>query len=343
MAEIEDVTFSDTSLLVPAFVEEDATAGQIKTDLKLFPTYPLGLSQEEVLELNAREYKEGDWILISMKPFDTTETLTVSMKNGDEFYITVTDAQDAQMVSDEVLTVTNPAGTTIDLFDYWIVRQDLVGRDGWDDLNQGWGAHDDIDGLNGSGNNKGINASPNDAAHGHALKFSPAWGGTVVNGNKEGYYGDWSSVNMDGRNGISSYTGNGNPFQGIVQGQLVNGYPMLTDNHAIGSTGESLAYLFDPAVSHEGKASYPGVNRLLYVDKDGYYTYDSRDYKADYNADGTFTLTEQTSEDTEIRGFWLFGTQNFWDGMHVNAQFSMPVNGQVLNPRGQYKDMQFEF
>ena len=206
------------------------------------------------------------------------------------------------MVGDEVLTVTNPAGTTIDLFDYWIVRQDLVGRDGWGDLNQGWGAHDDIDGLNGSGNNKGINASPNDAAHGHALKFSPAWGGTVVNGNKEGYYGDWSSVNMDGRNGISSYTGNGNPFQGIVQGQLVNGYPMLTDNHAIGSTGESLAYLFDPAVSHEGKASYPGVNRLLYVDKDGYYTYDSRDYKADYNADGTFTLTEQTSEDTESVG-----------------------------------------
>jgi len=29
--------------------------------------------------------------------------------------------------------------------------------------------------------------------------------------------------------------------------------------------------------------------------------------------------------------------------MHLNTQFSMPSGGQVLNPVGEYKDMQFEF
>ncbi len=343
MEDIDSVTFSDESLLVPVKVEEDSKVGKIKTDLGLFPTYPLGLSQKEVLALNAVEYMAGDWVLISMKAFDTVETLTVEMKTGESFSINVTDAQDAQMVGDEVLTVTNPAGTTIDLFDYWIIDQETVGRDAWGDLNQGWGGHGDEDGLNGTGNNKGINSSTSDAEHGHALKFSPAWEGTVFNGSKDGYYGPWSSLNSNGRDGLNSYTGSGDPFQGIVQGTLSNGYPILTNNDTIGSTGESLAYLFDPEINHTGKASYPGADRLLYVDKDGYYTYDSRDYKADYKSDGTFRLTEQTSDDGEIRGFWPFGTQNFWVGMHVNTQFSIPVNGQVLNPRGEYKDMQFEF
>lgn len=353
MAEIENVTFSDTSLLVPAYVEEDATAGEIKTELKLFPTYPLGLSQSEVLELNAKEYKEGDWILISMKPFDTTETLTVSMKNGNVFYITVTDAQNAPMDGDKVQTISNPAGTTIDLFDYWIVSQDLVERDGWGDLNQGWGPHEDFRGTNGTGNNKGINSSTSDPEHGHALKFSPAWAGTVYNGNKIGDTGvAWQSLNNDMRNGLNSYTGDEytwhwncpNPFTGIVQNNLSGGYPILTVNQEIGSTGESLAYLFDPKIEHAGKASYPDVNQLMYVDPDGYYTYDSRDYAAAFNADSkTFTVTEQTSDDTKVRGFWPFGVHSYWAGMHVNTQFSMPANGEVLNPYNEYKPMQFEF
>ena len=338
MEAIETVSFSDTDLLVPVKVTEDTTVGQIRTELKLYPTYPLGLDQSEVIALNEKEYTAGDWVLISMKAFDTEETLTITMNTGESFDILVTDAQDAQMVGDQVLTVSNPAGTTIDLFDYWIVSQGLVGRDGWGDLNQSWGGHDDSEGLNGTGNNKGINASGSDTEHGHALKFSPAWEGTVFNGTKN----NWTSLNTNGRDGLNSYTGSGDPFRGIVQGLLVNGYPALTENDTIGSNGESLAYLFDPSVSHDGKQNYPGVDQLLYVDKDGYYTYDSRDYKADFG-DGTFVLTEQTSDDGEIRGFWPFGTQNFWTGMHINTQFSMPVNGQVLNPKGEYKEMQFEF
>ena len=353
MEDIESVTFSDNDLLVPAKVEKTATAGQIKTDLGLFPTYPLGLKQSEVLALNNKKITAGDWALISMKAFDTKEKLTVTMKNGESFDIKVTDAQDAVMDGDKVRTISNPAGTTIDLFDYWIVEQGLAGRDGWGDLNQGWGSHEDADGLNGTGNNKGINSSEADADHGHALKFSPAWAGTVYNGNKIGDSGQpWTSLNKDMRNGLNSYTGDEytwhwncpNPFTGIVENNLSGGYPVLTTNQEIGSTGESLAYLFDPEIDHSGKASYSGVNQLLYVDRDGYYTYDSRDYAAAFDKnDKTFTLTEQTSTNSEIRGFWPFGIQNFWTGMHVNTQFSMPTDGQVLNPSGVLKPMQFEF
>ncbi len=345
MTDIESVTFSDESLLVPAKVEEDSSAGKIKRELKLFPSYPLGLSESEVLALNAKKYYSGDWILISMKPFDTEETLTVKLSTGDCFEIKVTDAQDAIMVGDKVQTISNPAGTTIDLFDYWVVSQGLVGRDGWGDLDQTQGSEQAVDGsLNGTGNNKGINARTEDPTHGHALKFSPAWAGTVFNGSKIGNTGNaWESVNLDGKNGLNSYTGNGDPFQGIVQNTLSEGYPVLTDNQTIGSNGESLQYLFDPAVEHAGKASYDGVNQLLYVDPEGYYTYDSRDYAASLNPDKTFDLTKQTSTDSEIRGFWPFGTQNFWSGIHMKTQFSMPSNGQVLNPKQEYKDMQFEF
>ena len=341
MAGIANVEFSDPTLLYVGKAAEDTTSGKIISANKLQVAFPLGLTQQEVLDINAAAYRSGDWVLIALQPFDTAETLAITMENGESFEIDVTDAQDAMMDGDHVQTIANPAGTTIDLFDYWVVAQDLAGRDGWGDLNQGDGWNNDNHNprLNGTGNNKGINAS-SDAAHGHALKFSPAWEGTVYNGTKNG----WTSVNGNGKDGLNSYTGNGNPFQGIVQGQLSGGYPALANNDTIGSDGESLAYLFDPNVGHGGKASYSGVDQLMYVDKDGYYTYDSRDYAAALNDDGkTFTVTEQTSSNTEIRGFWPFGIQNFWVGMHVNTQFSMPANGQVLNPKGEYRDMQFEF
>ena len=347
MENIESVTFSNSEYLVPVKVEEEMTAGQLKTRNHLFPTYPLGLKQEEVLALNSKILHAGDWALVSMKAFDSEESLSIVLKTGETIVVTVLDAQDAPMIGDRVQTISNPAGTTIDLFDYWVVSQDLVGRDGWGDLDQGRGSNEagDDKPLNGTGNNKGINSSVDDASHGHALKFTPAWEGTVYNGQKTGTTGEaWHSVNLNHRDGLNSYTGGIAPFPGIVQSTLTDGYPVLTENAAIGSTGESLAYLFDPSITHSGKTSYPGVNQLLYVDKDGYYTYDSRDYKADYNdSDQTFTLTGQTSNNSEIRGFWPFGTQNFWVGMHVNTQFSMPRGGQVLNPSNELKDMQFEF
>ena len=55
------------------------------------------------------------------------------MLNGEEFTIHVTDAQDDATLNPDgtVQTISNPAGTTIDLFDYWIADRYTAGRDAW--------------------------------------------------------------------------------------------------------------------------------------------------------------------------------------------------------------------
>ena len=341
--EVDSITFSNPELVSVSKVEEDTTVGAIKERLQLECEYSVELTEEQISEINAQEAKAGDWALISLKPFDTEECLIIVLATGEKITIKVTDDQDAQMVGDHVLTVSNPAGTTIDLFDYWI-DDDLrytVGRGAWPGGYDGNGWTNDWEyqdiGLQveGQGTEAGIN-------EGHAFKFTPAYAGTVRDGTT-----NHKTEDASGR--INSYTGSEamgwfcpDPNQGIVQNKLSGGYPILTIDNAKGTNGESLDYLFNPAIEHAGKESYSGVDYLLYVDKDGYYRYDSRDYKADYNNDGTFTLTEQTAEGSD-RGFWPFGTSTYWSGMHINAQFSMPENGKVLNPRGEYKDMQFEF
>ena len=364
MADVEEVTFSNPELIDVVEVKKEAIAWDLAAADGHRIVYPLGMTQEQVLALSTKRYQPGDWAIISLAPFNSTETLTVKLATDESIVITVTDAQDAPMNADAtVQTISNPAGTTIDLFDYWIEDPTAAGRSAWPGLNEGWGGHNEEEGgqgwnLNGDGNFKGINSSTDDSVNGHALKFSPAWESTVYNGCKYGdhYYYDengtfigkvsepWRNLNRNGRDGLNSYTGDADPFQHIVSDVLDGGYPKLTDNGTIGTTGESLAYLFDPNIDHAGKASYSGVNNLLYVDSNGYYTYDSRDYAAQFNQ-GTsdFTLTEQTSDNSEIRGFWPFGTQNFWSGLHMQTEFSMPQNGEVLNPAGAYMPMQFEF
>ena len=344
MTDIDSVAFSDPELLAVCKIEENTTLGDLNIKNGILQEWTLTAHESEVKRRNNKQFLAGDWALISLCPFDTEECLKIKLKTGEEFTIYVTDEQDAQMVGDQVLTVSNPAGTTIDLFDYWIDDEHryTVGRAAWPGGFNGGGwtndwLYQDINlQVEGQGTEAGINK-------GHSFKFSPAWAGTVRDGTT-------NNSNQDASGRVNSYTGDEytwhwdcpNPQLGIVQSTLDSGYPVLTDSDSLGTDGESLAYLFDPTISHIGKESYSGVDQFLYVDKDGYYKYDSRDYKANYNYDGTFTLTEQTASGSD-RGFWPFGTSTYWSGMHINAQFSMPQNGKVLNPRGEYKDMQFEF
>ena len=298
-------------------------------------------SLNSIMKLRSNSpYTAGDWVLISLQPFDTEESLTVTLATEETFTISVTDAQDAVMNPDGVTvqTISNPAGTNINLFDFW-VDTDLRyndGRSAWPGYYDGW--NPSAQALGGTGNEAGINA-------GHALKFSPAWEHTVYNGTKDG----GTSHNVDRTYGLNSYTGGSTPLPGIADNALVNGFPQLSTNGELGSDGESLAYLFDPQYENAYRSAYVGVDQLLYVDKEGYYTFDSRDYYARFNdSTNTFTVTEQTSNDPNLRGFWPFNdqasqTRNFWLGMHVNTQFSMPAGGQVLNPSHELKPMQFEF
>lgn len=98
--------------------------------------------------------------------------------------------------------------------------------------------------------NRGINKN-------HRLKFHR-------------YNGDVGAVEGD----LNYYPGGRLVNQGIVQNTLgSDGYPVLSEKYG----GESLAYLFDPNTSQNGKASYTGATHLFQQDEDGYYFYNSAD------------------------------------------------------------------
>ena len=386
LEQVEKVTFSNPDLLWVGKIDEDTCTEALLFKHDLVPVYPAGTTANDYGEFATKSFKAPDWVLISLKPFSTTETLTVTMRNGKEIEIKVTDDADAVLIDDPngsgkiVQTIANPSGTTIDLFDYWIT-DDLrysQGMDGWpghrgdaftsyqfywynyNGRYEGNGEYTYISDsgdsgnyyvqnnhLRGNGNNQGINTN-------HVFKFYPGAAGTVVdygdkgNNHRRGTNSAWTN-NHDKYSSINSWTGNADPTTGLVQGTLnADGYPQLTNTYSLGTDGTSLSYLFDDS-GRAGKQKYGEVNNLLYVDSDGYYTYDSRYYSADFNGkngsgDNTFTLREHASGASQAqKGFWPFGDRVNWHGMHMTTSFSMPANGQVLNPKGEYRDMQFEF
>ena len=159
---------------------------------------------------------------------------------------------------DHIIDGVSPNGTTINLFDYWITTQE--GADNEDPANL---------------LTSGIN-------YDHALLFGASLGSKG--------YGDWNE-----------WTGTETPRTGIVKSGLTDGYPQLAINTSAAqnetirnrSGSESLAYLFDPAVAVDGKASYRDAQGLLQVDKDGYYYFNSaKNYAVYYPGDNAFTLYE---------------------------------------------------
>lgn len=175
--------------------------------------------------------------------------------------------------SEHIVAGVSPAGTTINLFDYWVTART--------DADKG------VDGINTKENenySKGIN-------QGHALLF--------ITGDYENFNpGDWNK--WTGDSSMTPQTPE-KPYAGIVQKNLQGGYPVLNDLDTSDSSlhqsmqdrdgGESLAYLFDPKMESQGKVSFSDVKGLLQVDKDGYYYYNSRqNYAVFYEADNAFTL-----------------------------------------------------
>lgn len=125
-------------------------------------------------------------------------------------------------------------------------------------------------GKNGENSDDQINA-------GHSLKFGTesAISDTTAN--------SWTGF----RNGVR---------QGLVEEDLQDGYPVLTNNNTLGTNGESLKYLFDPQSTNQYvhvKAGGEDVDGLFQKDEDGYYHYDSRFNFAKY--------------DEESKSFKLYG------------------------------------
>lgn len=159
------------------------------------------------------------------------------------FGATSASADQTVLFSNHTVKTVNPVGTTVNLFDYWVV-------DGNNDSSK------NINNYN-KNDNTGINK-------GHQLKFN---GGAGTGINK------WA--------GRSDTKGFGR--LSFVKNTLVNGYPEIDGTYASNNThgtyeDESLDYLFNSASQandkQDGKAVYNNVQGLFQL-KDGYYVYDS--------------------------------------------------------------------
>lgn len=243
--------------------------------------------------------------------------------------------------SNHIVKTVNPTGTTVNLFDYWVVNGD-------NDKSV------NINNKNGN-DNTGINKD-------HQLKFNGGAGSGI---NK------WT-----GRSGIDGF--GRLPF---VKDTLVNGYPEIKAGTyaSYGTKGdctdESLAYLFNNDSQangkQNGKAVYNNVKGLFQL-KDGYYVYDSYGSKGNYavynSTTNSFNVYDKAGvykggvSDANLGQFFPFDSAdkvfdekgnslspkqiidgstnlNHHFGMSVTTEFVQPASGKTTGN----KDMIFEF
>lgn len=103
--DVEKAEFSDPKLAWVGHVDEDCTVGELKDSNDLECQYSGNLTDEQIEEINAQTVPGGDWALISLKPFMSNETLTITMKNGDQFVVNVTDAPDPSIYVDKKVII----------------------------------------------------------------------------------------------------------------------------------------------------------------------------------------------------------------------------------------------
>lgn len=111
VADVESVEFSTPELVWVGKVNETTTVGSLKKANNLEIEYSSNLTKEQIEKINAQTVEIGDWALISVRPFTSEETLTITMTNGDQFIVKVTDAQISTHVitadgNDYIITVT---------------------------------------------------------------------------------------------------------------------------------------------------------------------------------------------------------------------------------------------
>ncbi|MDO5138288.1 MAG: SpaA isopeptide-forming pilin-related protein, partial [Oscillospiraceae bacterium] len=93
IADVENVEFSKPEKLWIGKIENKTTVGALKEEKTLNVQYSSELTDEQIEKINAQAVEADDWALISVLPFSSEEVLTVTMKNGEQFEIKVTDGQ----------------------------------------------------------------------------------------------------------------------------------------------------------------------------------------------------------------------------------------------------------
>lgn len=179
------------------------------------------------------------------------------------FGATSASADQAVPFGNHTVQTVNPTGTTVNLFDYWVVNGD---NDSSKNINN--------DNKN---DNTGINKD-------HQLKFNGGAGSGI---NK------WTGKSVIGGFGRLSF----------VKNTLVKGYPSInagtyTSYNTHGTyKDESLDYLFNNDSQangkQDGKAVYNNVQGLFQL-KDGYYVYDS------YGSDGNYAVYNFTTNSFDV-------------------------------------------
>lgn len=193
--------------------------------------------------------------------------------------------------------VSNPSGTTVNLFDYWLYRQDAadpVYVNATETVpDSGWKAKTDdgelaVDGYQNRGINLGRQLRFRRVAHQEA-NFNRYTGNACA--------GDGGTTGGGGK--CTGYYSGAKPMQRMVQRTLgSDGFPVLwasADSSkttipgfvgappATGITAaDSLSYLFDLENAANGKQSYANVRGLFQL-QNGYYSYDSQKNFAAYN------------------------------------------------------------
>ncbi len=87
--DINSVASSAPDALWVGKVEEETSVRALKETNELEVRYSAELTVKELSQINAQTVEAGDWALISVCPFEDTETLTISMKSGDTFEIRI--------------------------------------------------------------------------------------------------------------------------------------------------------------------------------------------------------------------------------------------------------------
>lgn len=247
----------------------------------------------------------------------------------------------APLANANPIDTVSPVGTTINLFDYWYSSRD-ENADSFDAsiTSSGWPGSRTFNYHNWA---TGINM-------GHALKFYGSAGNHLSKGN--------------------AYTDSSQPYAGMVQSVLVNGYPALnsdtmtgsitrnTDGHLLDDEDEvrdyniqfdeSLAYLFNPSTTNNSRDTYTDVKGLLSVSDDGYYIYDCTQNFAEFHQEtNSFTVYDQpnsmglkNSDGSDRPGqFFPFNsyenganeTLNYFMGLTMTTRFVQKDGGTTAN------------
>lgn len=253
------------------------------------------------------------------------------------FGATSASAEQTVPFSNHTVQTVNPTGTTVNLFDYWVVDGDNDNSANVNNYNKN--------------DNTGINKD-------HQLKFN---GGAGTGINK------WT-----GRSGTAGYG-----RLRFVENQLVNGYPAIkagtytSQGENANYTDESLAYLFNND-SQDGKAVYNNVKGLFQL-KDGYYVYDSYGSKGNYavynqttnsfNVYDSAGVYKESVSSENLGQFFPFDSADkvftesgknlspigIKDGENdkLNHHFGMSMTTEFVQPNGgkttKNEDMTFEF